>query len=307
MPSTKNTPTNYLRDEEMASGRLTSSLNKTPKDLLTEVTPTLPNSVARQRSEHRTGSTYKGIPPLIHYVWFGGEPHSAAMQKRITKWHDLMPDHAIIEWNESNLDIDSHPFMKRMLEAKQYAYASDVARLLVLRDHGGLYLDTDVRMKKSLAPFFDRRTLWSFEYDHFLSTAIMGSVAGHPLITALLAQYDEMVEPEVNNVIVTKHFIETYPKFRLNNKEQIIGGDIRILPKEYFILPSFRPGKNFSVHLADGQWRKKNGSMGIGTIARMILGDVLFFKLYNLQMGWRSDFPAMEKARRIKGRSSAPE
>ena len=122
---------------------------------------------------------------------------------------------------------------------RQYAYASDVARLLVLRDHGGLYLDTDVRMKKSLAPFFDRRTLWSFEYDHFLSTAIMGSVAGHPLITALLAQYDEMVEPEVNNVIVTKHFIETYPKFRLNNKEQIIGGDIRILPKEYFILPSF--------------------------------------------------------------------
>ncbi|MBP6310833.1 MAG: glycosyltransferase [Flavobacteriales bacterium] len=301
MDKTKNNVPHYLRDEEMDAGGPTRSLNKTPEDLLTEETPIFPDSVARQRAERRTRSTYKGIPPLIHYVWFGGEPHSNAMKKRIAEWHKLMPDHAIIEWNESNLDIDSHPFMKRMLEAKQYAYASDVARLLVLRDHGGLYLDTDMRMKKSLAPFFDRRTLWSFEYDHFLSTAIMGSVAGHPLIHALLAQYDGLEVPEVNNVLVTKHFIDTYPKFRLNNKEQIIGGDIRVLPKEYFILPSFRSSKNFSVHLAEGQWRNKNGSFGIGTIARMILGDVLYFKLYNLQMGWRSDFPALERARRTKG------
>lgn len=298
MLRTKNTWIGHLRDEEMASAGFTTALNPIPHIRHTEMTPTLPQSVAMPKLERRTDNTYKSIPPLIHYVWFGGQPHPPAMQERIATWRRLMPTHKIIEWNENTLDIDSHPFMKRMLDTKQYAYASDVARLLVLRDHGGLYLDTDVQMKKSLAPFFDRRTLWSFEFDHFISTAIMGSVAGHPLLHALLAHYDGLVEPVVNNVLVTNHFIETFPKFRLNNKEQIIGGDIRILPKEYFILPSFSSDKNFSVHLADGQWRRKDGSFGIGTVARKILGDVLFFKLYNLQMGWRSDFPAMEKARR---------
>ena len=298
MLKTKNTWIGHLRDEEMASAGFTTALNPIPHLRHSERTLTLPESVARPTINRRTDNTYKSIPPLIHYVWFGGQPHPPAMQARIATWRQLMPAHRIIEWNENTLDIDAHPFMKRMLEAKQYAFASDVARLLVLRDHGGLYLDTDVQMKKSLAPFFDRRTLWSFEFDHFISTAIMGSVAGHPLLDALLAHYDGLVEPVVNNVLVTHHFIETFPKFRLNNKEQIIGGDIRILPKEYFILPSFSSDKNFSVHLADGQWRRKDGSFGIGTVARKILGDVLFFKLYNLQMGWRSDFPAMEKARR---------
>jgi hypothetical protein len=220
------------------------------------------------------------------------------MRATIDQWRRLMPDHEVIEWNESNIDPGSHPFMARMHAQGRYAFASDYARLRVLHAHGGLYLDTDVTMKKSLLPFMHESCLWSFEFDSFLSTAVIAAVPGHPLIADLMAMYDGMTEGVVNNDLVTRHFLARYPGFRLNNRDQRLPDGVRVVPKEYFIVPSFDRTKNFAVHAANNHWKQPGGGGRLAGAVRRVLGDVLFYKLVNLWMGWRSEYLALDRARR---------
>jgi hypothetical protein len=238
------------------------------------------------------------IARSLHYVWFGGRPKPASMEAVIAGWKRLMPHYRIIEWNESNVDLTAHPWMKRMHDEGRYAFASDYARFMILWEHGGVYLDTDVVMKKSIEPFLQERCLWAFELDSFLSTCIIATVPRHPLIRALLDEYDRLDKPVVNNAIVTEYFLRNYPEFRLNNKDQRVGDDVRILPKEYFVVPSFSKQKNYAVHSANNQWKPERGRWRMGRILRPLIGEVLFYKLVNLRMTLTSVYPAMDRARR---------
>ena len=89
------------------------------------------------------------IPKVIHYVWVGGNPLTPLAEKCIASWEKFCPDYEIIEWNESNFDIHCMPFVEQAIEAKKYAFASDVARLMVVYENGGLYFDTDVEVIRS--------------------------------------------------------------------------------------------------------------------------------------------------------------
>lgn len=238
------------------------------------------------------------IPRTVHYVWFGGKPKSTAMQAVIDGWSRVMPECEVKEWNEDNFDITLHPWMKRMHEEGRYAFASDYARFMVLLEHGGLYLDTDVVMKKSFLPFFRERCFWSFEFDSFLSTAIIGAEPGHPLIASLLREYDKLTEPRVNNSIVTEYFLRNYPDFHLNNRDQMLPEGVHVFPKEYFVVPGFGTRKNFSTHEANNHWKPEKDGFRAGPMVRKVIGEVLFFKLVNLRMNMTSDYPRMDRARR---------
>ena len=48
------------------------------------------------------------IPKKIHYCWFGGNPIDELGQKCLASWKKYCPDYEIIEWNESNFDINSN-------------------------------------------------------------------------------------------------------------------------------------------------------------------------------------------------------
>lgn len=90
------------------------------------------------------------IPKKIHYCWFGGNPLTYSMKKCIKSWIEYCPDYEIIEWNESNFDVNSHPFTKAAYDAKAWAFVSDYVRLKVVYEYGGIYLDTDVELLKNI-------------------------------------------------------------------------------------------------------------------------------------------------------------
>ena len=81
------------------------------------------------------------IPKKIHYFWFGGNEKPKNVQKCINSWKKYCPDYEIIEWNETNFDIHCMPFVEQAYEAKKYAFVSDVARLMVVYEYGGIYMD----------------------------------------------------------------------------------------------------------------------------------------------------------------------
>ena len=90
------------------------------------------------------------IPKIIHYCWFGGGAISPENRKCMKSWKKYCPDYKIIEWNEQNFDIGTNRYAQQAYEAKKYAFVSDYARLAVVYEHGGIYLDTDVELVRPL-------------------------------------------------------------------------------------------------------------------------------------------------------------
>ena len=89
------------------------------------------------------------IPKKIHYCWFGGNPLNDLGKKCLASWKKYFPDYEMIEWNESNFDINCCQYVKEAYEAKKWAFVSDYARFKILYEQGGVYFDTDVEVIKS--------------------------------------------------------------------------------------------------------------------------------------------------------------
>ena len=90
------------------------------------------------------------IPKVIHYCWFGRNPKSSLIKKCIKSWKEKCPDYEIVEWNETNFDINCCEYVKQAYEQKKWAYVSDYARFYILNKYGGIYVDTDVQFLKPL-------------------------------------------------------------------------------------------------------------------------------------------------------------
>jgi hypothetical protein len=240
------------------------------------------------------------IPKVLHYIWIGGKPLPPEFQANIDQWRRLMPDYTIMRWDERNFDVHSHPWMHKMYAERGFAFASDYMRLKILYYHGGIYLDTDTWLKKRLDPFLEDHLVVPFEFDCHLSTGVIAARKGHPFLLEWMARYDHMVEARVSNDVITRFFIERFPEFRLNNKDQIVGGDIRVLPKEYFTVPSFDSTKNFGENQCANSWNPNTKSSLLSKVVRALFGDVIYFKLLNVKMVWKSDYIPLERARRKK-------
>lgn len=103
------------------------------------------------------------IPKTIHYCWFGGKPLPPLAIKCLESWNKYLPDYEIIEWNESNFPVNSIPYTKEAADKGKWAFVSDYARFYILYHNGGIYLDTDVEILKSLNPFLKHHSFSGFE------------------------------------------------------------------------------------------------------------------------------------------------
>lgn len=86
------------------------------------------------------------IPKTIHYCWFGGSSMPDQYKIWIESWHKFCPDYEIKEWNESNYDISKNRYMQQAYEKGIWGFVPDYARLDIIYQYGGIYLDTDVEL-----------------------------------------------------------------------------------------------------------------------------------------------------------------
>lgn len=131
------------------------------------------------------------IPKVIHYCWFGGNPKSDLINKCIESWKKYCPDYEIIEWNENNFDINICEYTKQAYEAKKYAFVSDVARLYIIYNYGGIYLDTDIELIRNFDELLEYNGWFNWETERFINTGLgFGSKKNNPLIKFLLDDYN---------------------------------------------------------------------------------------------------------------------
>ena len=68
---------------------------------------------------------------------------------------------------------------------KKWAFVSDYVRLRILSEYGGVYLDTDVELLKSLDRFINQAGFIGFESRQNVATCVMGCVPGQPFFSWL--------------------------------------------------------------------------------------------------------------------------
>lgn len=178
------------------------------------------------------------IPKKIHYCWFGGNEKPKAVEKCIASWRKYCPDYEIIEWNEDNFDVQQDPYIKYCYENKKWAFLSDLARLLVVYEHGGIYFDTDVELVRKPDFLLEYGAFYGFETPEYVATGLgFGAEAHHPTIQKMIEEYSKLEADQNGNFpTITCPNLNTRALvlfgLKKNGEKQLLG-DVLILPIEY--------------------------------------------------------------------------
>ena len=211
------------------------------------------------------------IPKVIHYAWFGKGKKSDLANKCINSWRKHLPDYEIIEWNEDNFDLDKYPYAREAYENKKYAYVSDVVRLHVLYEYGGLYMDTDVEVLKSLDCFLFHEGFSGFQSLNEIPTGIMASKKGNKWVDDQLDYYrknhfdlNSVDQKQITNVELITGISLKLHNLILNNEYQILKYGMAMYPMEYFCAKWADSGKicktnnTYTIHHFAGSWAPKS-------------------------------------------------
>ena len=202
------------------------------------------------------------IPKNIIYVWVGDKPKPQKVLDCIKTWKEQMPETEwnYIEINDNTFDISENKYCQGAYNVKKWAFVSDYLRLKALYEYGGIYMDTDVVVYKSLDEFLKYDFFTGFEQLHYPVTATMGCIKDNELVKEMLDVYDnkEFVmhnnwwEYETNTVIMSNIIGKYFDRDRMEYQEK---DNMAIYPRETFCSwEGDKPDNVYTQHLMFGSW-----------------------------------------------------
>ena len=213
------------------------------------------------------------IPKVIHYCWFGRGQMPELAQRCINSWKKYLPEYEIKEWNEDNFDLNLYPYTREAYDNRKFAFVTDVVRMYALYHEGGIYMDTDVEVLKSLDPFLRHHAFSGFENDINIPTGIMASEKGGKWAKDNLDYYvdrhfvkeDGCLDLTTNVTTITNYMLPL--GLRQDNTYQDFPNLITFYPKDYFC-PKDSETKQLNltdntvtIHHFDGSWLSKSVKM----------------------------------------------
>ncbi|HAT4298903.1 glycosyl transferase [Clostridium perfringens] len=196
------------------------------------------------------------IPKVIHYCWFGGNPLPKDAKKYIESWKKYCPDIKIIEWNESNYNVNCCDYVKEAYEAKKWAFVSDYARFDILYRYGGLYFDTDVEMIKPIDDILKKGPFMGIEKTNIQDSngevinpgLGLAATPGMGIYKDILSFYNNhnFYNPDgsLNQTTVVEYTTKILKKYGYKGKNQIQCVDgIYIYPADYFCPMNYQTGE----------------------------------------------------------------
>lgn len=212
------------------------------------------------------------IPKKIHYCWFGGNPMPEFNQRCIESWRRMCPDYEIVCWDETNYDYTRNVYMREAYEHKAWAFVSDYARLDIIHQHGGIYLDTDIELRKNLDELLWHEGFAGFTHHYArINTGVgFGARKGLPLLQEWMNSYKYIHYVNDDGGYNTKlcpvfqtDILRFHKDFKQDGKFQVIDG-MALYPKEYFAALSPMTGvmpfaeDAYSIHYGVKSWVEDN-------------------------------------------------
>ena len=208
------------------------------------------------------------IPKTIHYCWFGRNPIPKLAKKCIKSWKKYCPEYQIIEWNEDNFDIAAAPlYVRQAYEAKKWAFVTDYVRLDVVYRHGGIYLDTDVEVIRSLDSLLANHTFFGLESGKYVATGLgFGAEKSSTIISDMITDYQtipflladctfDLTPCPIRN---TKAFLEK--GMLQDDSVQMLEDGTMVFSSEYFCPIDYSTGRlkltsnTYTIHHFSGSW-----------------------------------------------------
>jgi len=183
------------------------------------------------------------IPKKLHYVWVGG-PIPPDVIRYVNSWRRHNPEYEIIHWGEHNIDVSlGDGFVGRALTEKKWAKVADAVRLWAVREHGGIYLDTDVEVVKPLEPLLQHRCFFGFQLPRedpdWVCNAVFGAEPHHWFIDKALKRLLQTQglfgferPTQYGPKLITKLLREE--GLSLYSDEGVMVKDIAVLPTDVF-------------------------------------------------------------------------
>ena len=232
------------------------------------------------------------IPKTIHYCWLSKDPLPTEAQECIKSWEKYMPDWKMKLWDMDAFDIHSVPFVEEAVAARKWAFACDYIRMYALYTEGGIYLDSDVLVRKKMDFVLANRAFSAVEFFPHLANkavadglispegdklvsgakihgiqvqaAILGSEKGHPFFKECLNYYHSRhFSVEDNGIpredqispIVLAGIAEKYG-FRYIDQEQNLKEGLKLYPSSIFCSqPYLMKPTAVAVHCCNASWR----------------------------------------------------
>lgn len=209
------------------------------------------------------------IPKIIHYCWFGGNELPDTVKECIASWEKYCPNYEIKRWDESNYDVNKNQYTREAYLNKQWAFLTDYARLDILYNEGGVYMDTDVEMIKSIAPLVEDGPYMAFEQRGRVNTGVgFACEPGNIIVGENKKYYEEknfqdkngQFKPEICVKITTKLLIEHGLKYT-EDRQQLLDG-LTVYPTSFFSPKKMGTERinitnnTYAIHLYESSWYK---------------------------------------------------
>lgn len=211
------------------------------------------------------------IPKLIHWVWVGPKPVPDKVRRLVDGWRALNPDYEIVLWNEANIDF-SYRFVQAAYGVRAWNRISDFVRMWALARHGGIYLDTDIELRRPLDPLLNESCFLGFQLEErhpdWVNGAVLGAEPNHWFIQRLHRYFVERMHgwEEVGSFygpgLITKLLLEEGLQQYSDEPQKV--RDITIFPRRHFYPYSWTETfsescvtpDTFAIHHWDESWAK---------------------------------------------------
>ena len=210
------------------------------------------------------------IPKKIHYCWFGKNTIPEDVQRCIDSWKKYMPDYEIIQWDESNYNIEENiDYVQEAYSQKKWAFVSDYARLDIIHKNGGIYLDTDVEVIKPFDQLLKHQAFFGMEEPGRVNTGLgFGAEKNSEILTQLMELYKDLHfyhKNRMNNMTCVDLALPIFKEWGVTEKNSVhrINNSAIVYPTEYFCPKNFSgKGKisenSYSIHHYSSSWRESS-------------------------------------------------
>lgn len=212
------------------------------------------------------------LPKVIHLCWFGESKFPVEIKMCLNSWKRVLPDYEVKLWAMKDARAIPIPFLQQALDARAWAFAADVVRFYAVWKEGGVYMDSDIFLRKRFDNFIPEKgefvtfneKIHADETDFGLQAAFFMAAPGNEFCRSVLDYYrsSQFINPNgtANKYISPKVMRDKalLLGYRQADEKQVLEG-LTVYPTRYL-----RPANTyrddadaFGEHRIYGSWRKR--------------------------------------------------
>lgn len=210
------------------------------------------------------------IPKIIHLCWFSNDPFPVEIKICLDSWKRVLPDYEVRRWTYEDAKAIGCRFIDEALAARKWAFAADVVRFYAVYKEGGVYMDSDILMKKRFDQFIPEHGFATF-HEHIgqqlqLQAAFLMGEKGNAYCKAVFDYYNQrsFLKPDgtydltISPVVMLD--MASARGYKPEDTEQHLEDDVVIYPG-YYLTPCNRGVEvhpdAFALHTIYGSWRTR--------------------------------------------------